>query len=279
MSSTRIVTLLTDFGGADGYVGQMKGSLLRIAPECTIVDLSHEVPPQAVAAGAYLLETCHDAFPDGTVHVAVVDPGVGTPRRALAIETRRFVFIGPDNGLLSRAVGHDPVRRIHAIDVQRWRRPGTSVTFDGRDLFAPVAAWVCRGIPIASLGPRVESIVSLDPTGPRTVAPGLFDVHVIYIDRFGNVTLDLRATELLVWTVGETSSLVRFELLAAGQIVRGSAQTYADAQDENPFLLFNSAGYLEIACRDASASEALGLTIGDCLRLRVVDPPGTAATP
>lgn len=252
------MTLLTDFGEADGYVGQMKGALLGICPDARLVDLSHAVPPQAIAAGAFLLESASAAFPKETIHLAVVDPGVGTRRRPLVVRTERHTFVLPDNGLVSRVLDRDGLRGAWALEAGPYRQAPVSPTFEGRDLFAPAAAWLARGLAPEELGVPVTDPVRL-PVGPRVLARGETAVPVLWIDRFGNVVLDLPQS-LLEPHLGSGGGV---RVRAAGADVERFARTYGEAPGGEPFLLFGSAGYLEIAVPGGRADAALGLRVGD----------------
>lgn len=252
MASRPVVTFLTDFGVDDTYVGQMKGAALAVCPDLTIVDLTHAVPAHDVAAGAYLLRTACEAFPPGTIHVAVVDPGVGGSRARLVVRTERQLFVGPDNGIFGRVLEHVPMRDAYRIDTLPESANRPSATFEGRDVFAPAAAWLARGRDPASFGPRVETIVRLTPP------PASGGVRVLVVDRFGNVILDRRR--------GETGGTPRV-VTPSGAVVDRIFRTYADAPDDAPFLLFNSADQLEIAVRRGRADRRLGLAAGDAVRV------------
>jgi S-adenosylmethionine hydrolase len=264
-----IVSFTTDFGTADTFVGEMKGAALAVRRDLVLVDLSHDVPPHDVEAGAYRLEVGCGSFPDGTVHVAVVDPGVGTSRRALVVETGRFWFVGPDNGILGRALRREEIRSIHAIENPRYGRPSPSPTFHGRDVFAPAAAWIASGVAAADFGPAIRDPVGLDRSMESRL-PGAFEVRVLGADRFGNLALDLHRDALP--TVGEDGAPPWDVRVSApsGEIHR-FVSTYGDATGDDPFLLFNSAGYLEISCRERSAQEALGLIPGTTTMVDLID--------
>jgi hypothetical protein len=231
----------------------MKGVLLGLCPDLLLVDLSHEIPAQAVAAGAFLLETVSAAFPLGTIHLAVVDPGVGTERRRLVLRTERHVFVVPDNGLVSRVLDRDPLRGAWAIDAAHYRRDPVSPTFEGRDVFAPAAAWLARGVAPERFGPEVGDLVRLPPS--VVPAAGANDVPVVWVDRFGNVVLDLARAAL--------PSEGELRVVTARGEIRRRARTYGEAAPGEPFLLFGSAGYLEIAIPGGRADTALGLRVGD----------------
>ena len=256
---SRIVTLTTDFGTADTFAGEMKGAILAVDRDLQIVDLTHEVPPHDVATGALLLDIGSHAFPDGTVHVAVVDPGVGTDRRALAVETDDAFWIGPDNGILARALRGRRIVRAHALAAMP---PTTATTFEGRDRFGPCAARLATGTDLARLGPPIADLRV--PAAPATPAPGgpAVEVDVVHVDRFGNLFLDLPRA-----AVGEATAL---EVEAgAGRTVRRLLRAYADAGDGRPFLIWNAAGLLEIAVREGRADGVVGLRRGDRVRVRM----------
>ncbi len=264
----RLVTLTTDFGARDTFVGQMKGVLLGLAPDATIVDLTHEVPPHDVEAGAFLLETALAAFPPGTVHVAVVDPGVGTDRPAIAVATPRAFLVAPDNGVLSRALRTEPVVAMHALDAPDLRRRSGAATFDGRDLFSPAAARLARGEPIATLGRRLPTPAFPPRERPRPDARGETEVRVLWVDRFGNAVLDLRPDE-----IDPALPPGALEARAPGGTARGLVRAFEHGGPEATFLVAGSAGYLEVARRRHSAAAALGLEPGSRVRVRIASPP------
>jgi S-adenosylmethionine hydrolase len=261
-----VITLLTDFGLADTYVGQMKGVVLSINPRAVIVDLTHDVRPQQIRQGAFLLETAIGAFPPGTIHVAVVDPGVGTERRALAVETDRGWLVGPDNGVLSAALpeamrpaGDEPalvplpagVRAVELAD-PRFRRAPVSATFHGRDIYAPAAAHLSLGVPLDDLGPAVDRLIALPPFRARRDASGRLRARVVSIDHFGNVITDCRAADLPAG---------RFIARIHGQPAPGPVRTYGAAS--GPAALVGSGGYLEIAVPGGNAAARFDAAIGD----------------
>jgi S-adenosylmethionine hydrolase len=266
VASLPIVTLTTDFGIRDTYVGQMKGALLAVEPTLQVVDLSHQVPPQDLHAGAYLLETGVAAFPEGTIHVAVVDPGVGTDRRAIAVRTARHRFLAPDNGLLDRALERDPPLETREIDGRHPGRPECSATFEGRDRFAPAAARLARGEPLTGFGPEVDDRVRLPRLRGLLRPDAPAGVRVLWVDHFGNAVLDVRTSEL-VTTLGRSPDAgAAWRLETPAGPVTEFHRTYGEA-GERPFLLINSAGYLELALRDGSAAEQNGLSVGAVLDL------------
>lgn len=261
MTARRIVTLSTDFGTQDTFAGQMKGAALSVHPHLEIVDLTHEIPPHDVAAGAYLLATGCAAFPQGTIHVAVVDPGVGSTRRGIVVRTHRYFFVAPDNGILTRVLEEEPVEAAHVLEAAHLRRSPVSATFEGRDIFAPAAAWVARGTELHHFGPPAGPLVKLDlaRSAIRPLSP--LKVRVLAIDRFGNAVLDLSRRDLAPLLV-EGAPPLRIRVEAPGGSVTILTRTYAEAEAGHPFLVFNSADLLEIATKEARAAEALGLEPG-----------------
>src|SRR5919199_222420 len=192
----RIITLLTDFGVADAYVGVMKGVILGIAPEVTAVDLCHEVPPQDVRAGAFLLMAAYAYFPAGTIHLAVVDPGVGTERQIVAVRAGEHYFVGPDNGLLRWAVDRaGGAAAIVAVENPEYRLSQVSTTFHGRDMMAPAAAHLARGVPLEALGPAVPRLAGEPFPEPQRRGNALAG-RVIYVDRYGNCITNLPSPAL-----------------------------------------------------------------------------------
>jgi hypothetical protein len=245
-----VITLLTDFGTADGYVGEMKGVLASRAPGVPVVDIAHDVPPQDVEAGRLTLARYWRRFPEGTVHMAVVDPGVGSDRAALVVESLGRWLVGPDNGLLSPALLM-PGARVARLPVP----DGASPTFHGRDVFAPAAAALASGADLEAIGePFGDPIVRRTPE-PRRLGPGTVEGEVITIDRFGNCVTNLMAPR------GGTVSVNGREL---GPVRR----TYVDAPRGEPAALTGSTGLVEIAVREGSAAAMLGLRRGERVVLR-----------
>lgn len=202
-----LLSLLTDFGTEDYYAAAVKGTVLRLAPGTTIVDISHQVPPGDVAAAAFLLAAAAPAFPAGTVHLAVVDPGVGSARRLLAVRTPGAWFLAPDNGLLTAPL--DAALEVRSIERESVFLPSPGQTFHGRDRFAPAAAWLLRGDPFAALGPEIADPVRL-PAAPPSCEPGRLTGRVVHVDRYGNLITDIPSTWLpdtpCLFTVGPHST-------------------------------------------------------------------------
>ena len=265
MPLPRIVTFTTDFGIEDGFAAQMKGAALGVCPELHLVDIGHHVPPHDILAGAVQLRMAFAAFPPYTVHVAVVDPGVGSSRRGVVVRTENYYFVAPDNGILSLVLDEEPAGSARVLEASHLRHPTVSPTFEGRDVFAPAAAWIARGISLERFGPEAGDLVRLDVPAFVPRAGESATARVLLVDRFGNVTLNVprRALEM---PDGRASKV---RVRTSGTTVDELRRTYADAATEAPFLLFNSAGFLEIAVREGRAAERLGLKAGDEVEVSV----------
>jgi S-adenosyl-L-methionine hydrolase (adenosine-forming) len=249
--SARLITLTTDFGERGGYVGVMKGVIYTLQPAALIVDLTHEVGPQRVREGAFLLHSAYRQFPPGTIHVAVVDPGVGTARRGLCLDVPGVGrFVGPDNGLFSYVLDAHPELVAREIANPAWLRQPVSRTFHGRDVFAPVAARLSRGEPIEGVGPAVAAreLVRLDNLWPawagrRDGARELVG-EVVHVDRFGNLISNIPRD---AFADLPPESLATVEVEVVGHRVCGIAETYGQAAPGDLIALFGSGGFLEVA--------------------------------
>ena len=250
------ITLTTDFGLNDTYVGQIKGAILSRAPYARIVDLSHDVPPQDILTGAFMLEAVLGVFPRRSVHVCVVDPGVGTERRALAIETEDYFWVGPDNGVFSLIMQRQSIRKCVELTNPAYHRVLVSPTFAGRDIFAPVAAHLASGTAMETLGKPVDDLVTLDIPQPTDTAHGT-DLHILRVDRFGNLITDL--THL----VAAASTLE-----IAGQTIIGINTTFGDVPPGEPVAYFGSTGRLEIAIHNGHAANIFQVKRGDRIHLK-----------
>src|SRR5437660_3647124 len=185
-----VIALVTDFGTRDHYAGTMKGVALGICPDATLVDVTHEVPPHDVAAGAFELAACYRYFPQGTIFLVVVDPGVGSSRRGIAVDVGDAKFVAPDNGVLTLVLDESPARKIVELTERRYARPTVSRTFEGRDRFAPAAAWLAKGVELSALGRPAASIHHLDLPRPR-LDPDALTGEVLRVDRFGNLITNI----------------------------------------------------------------------------------------
>jgi len=256
-----IVTLTTDFGLRDHYAGVMKGVIASIHPAANVVDICHEARPFCVAQGAFFIAQAYRFFPRGTVHIVVVDPGVGSSRRALLAEAAGQYFVAPDNGVLSQ-VWEREAHTVRAIDIARHALTPSSNTFHGRDVFAPVGARLSKGDESEGFGSVIEDYVRLEPAGPTCRKPGRWQGRILNIDRFGNLVTSFPA-ELLRDSPGPIE-------VAAGKLTtRILRQDYATAAPGQAFVIAGSAGYLELSINQGSAAEAAGADIGDATELTV----------
>jgi hypothetical protein len=256
------ITLTTDFGLSDWFVGALKGVIHGINPRATVIDLTHGIPPGDVEAGAFALAAGFRAFPRGTVHVAVVDPGVGSGRPAIAVRTRDYFLVGPDNGVLSLAMARERVVEIRRLENRRMFRAPVSRTFHGRDIFAPVAARLSMGRDWTMVGPVVTSFQRLDwPTVERRGA-GLFGT-VVYLDRFGKAITNISGQML-----AEISSDAAVEVCVGRRRVGVVAECYQAVAAGKPVALIGSTGFLEVAVNGGSAASLLRLQRGSRVSVR-----------
>lgn len=277
-----IIALLTDFGIQDGYVASMKGVILSICPEACMVDITHMIPPQDVRSGAFVLGTVYRDFPEGTVHLAVVDPGVGTKRLALAIEAGGYFFVGPDNGLFSLVLAEESNRKARSLENPAYWHTvsggteygkagdnGISTTFHGRDIFAPVAAHLAKGIDPRDLGPESKPIISAWTT-PVLEGEEL-EGEVIHIDRFGNCITNIARGDIEAFAPQSEWQRI-IELNGEGAAGRvGFAKTYGEVAPLSGLALIGSSNRLEVAVNQGDAAKALGIAPGS--RVSVIRKP------
>ncbi len=261
-SSLPIITLLTDFGARDAYVAAMKGVILGLNPRVVLVDVTHEVPAQDIPAGAFILAQAAPYFPPGTIHLAVVDPGVGTGRRGLAAYARGQYWVGPDNGIWQWAWAGSPDLTVVSLTAATYFRPQIAATFHGRDIFAAVAAHLSLGVDLTSFGPPITDPIPL-PFPPPAWGPEVMQGQIIYVDHFGNLVSNVAAAELRSW-LQNRGLLVRI----GPRTISGLSSTYEDAAPGEFLALIGSHGYLEIACNQDHAARRLGLEVGANLALR-----------
>lgn len=255
-----LITLMTDFGLQDGYVAAMKGLVLGLMPAARFVDITHLIPPQDIRWGSYILKSCYADFPPGTIHLAVVDPGVGTHRRAIAIQTARHFFVGPDNGLFSYILEEEVSVEARLLENRTLFRDTISSTFHGRDIFAPVTAHLAAGTPFESLGPSVNPLVNswVRPT----VTASFLEGEVLGIDHFGNIVTNIQRKHVIEW--GQESD---FAVFLKNQKIPVFAITYADLFPGRPLALWGSSDHLEIAVSQGNAAAMYGARPGDRVRL------------
>ena len=259
-----LITLLTDFGDRDSFVASMKGVILTINPHATLVDLSHHVPPHSVEDAAYVLKSCYRYFPEGTVHVAVVDPGVGSARRPLIAKSEHYFFLAPDNGLLTLILTEDRGMEVREIENADYRLTSPGHTFDGRDLFAPAAAWLTRQQPFASFGRLIDDCKTFTISKPKWEARALVG-EIVHVDRFGNLISNLRPhhVEEILDVTKRPNPLIRI----AGHTIDGLVGSYYEGDAQAPRALINSNGQLEIFLKEGSAASLLQLGTREAVRL------------
>jgi len=249
----RLITLTTDFGTADWFVGTMKGVIAYINPKATVVDISHAIAGGEIRAGAFTLAASYRYFPKGTVHVAIVDPGVGSKRGAIAVQTERYFFVGPDNGVLSYAIRGEKIKAVRALENKSYFLEPVSQTFHGRDVFAPVAAHLDRGVALAKFGPPLRNFVRVHWPEPKLHAESI-EGEVIYIDKFGNAITNISAASLR----GK-----HIEIFKGRKRVCALATHYQAVPAGRAVAAPGSSGYLEIAVNGGNAMAILGLELGD----------------
>ncbi len=258
-----LITLLTDFGDRDYFVASLKGVILGINPLARIVDLSHQITPHQIDEAAYLLKSCYRYFPEGTVHVAVVDPGVGSRRRPLLVSSSRYFFIAPDNGLLSYIYQEETNVEVRQIENRQYRLESEGATFDGRDLFAPAAAWLTKGMAIGSFGRLIRDYVRLpiaEPVWDQQVMTG----QIVYVDRFGNLISNVSSAHVKeVRGVAKRDPIIRI----GGITIEGLVGSYSEGSSDQPRALINSNGQLEIFLKEASAAERLKVGRGERIEI------------
>lgn len=259
-----IITLTTDFGLVDHYVGTMKGVLLSGCPDARLVDISHGIAPFSIYAGAYAIDQAAPYFPPGTLHVIVVDPGVGTVRKALLMQALGQTFIAPDNGALSLIVARDPSAKTRAITNRELWVESPSRTFHGRDVFAPVAAAIASGRAQAEdVGPLIEQIELLSDLEPQQTDPGTWKGKLLAIDHFGNVITNFKSVEF------QTISSRRFSIHVRNHEITEFRPTFDEASSGSCFAYFGSSGYIELGMRQESAAALLSASPGDAVTLRL----------
>ena len=271
-----VITLTTDFGLADGYVAAMKGVIFSINPEAKLIDICHNIKPQSIGEAAFVLSTVHQFFPQGTIHVVVVDPGVGTERRAIILRTPSADFVAPDNGVLSYVIQQFSAKPVeggvsqHQIELESglqavaitkpefWRSPVSS-TFHGRDIFAPVAAHLSLGVSLMDFGEAITSVTVLPLSYPYQAPDGTLIGHILHIDNFGNLITDIKSEHL--------SPLKQPITIEVGnQRIAGLSRTYAGSS--GLLALIGSSGYLEVSLSGGNASTFLNAEVGDEVRIR-----------
>jgi len=262
-----VITLLTDFGSSDHYVGAMKGVLLGICPEAQLVDISHEIAPYAIAEAAFTLSQAWQCFPEGTVHLVVVDPGVGSARRPLLVEAAGHRFVAPDNGVLSMLYDAVPAHEVREITASRYFRQPVSRTFHGRDIFAPVAAGLANGangLAPMEIGMPITDYQRLSFAKPAQTGPKTWSGTILKVDRFGNLITNFPSE---TWQRLMTEP---FEVKVGSRLLLSRmASNYAEMPADEVFVIAGSAGFLEVSVNRGSAAKEVGAASGDTLELRL----------
>jgi S-adenosylmethionine hydrolase len=258
------VALLTDFGTRDHYAGTLKGVILNICPDATLVDISHDVPAHDVMAGAFELAACYRYFPHGTVFLVVVDPGVGSVRRGIAADTGDFKFVAPDNGVLSAVFRESPPRKVVELTERKYALPTVSRTFEGRDRFAPAAAHLAKGVALVSLGKSLSNFYLLDLPRPVSDEAGLTG-QVVRVDRFGNLITNIDRRAFMQFAGNQPIAVE-----VGGREVPRIVATYAEAPAQELCALFGSTDHLEVAIKGGDAAGMLGFGRGTAVKVRIV---------
>lgn len=254
------ITLLTDYGTRDHFVGSMKGVIHSINPQVNIIDISHEVAAQDIVEAAFLIRSCYSFFPTGTIHVLVVDPSVGSARKPILVSTENYYYVAPDNGVLSLIYEVDPPTAVVEISAEHYVLPEVSKTFHGRDIFAPAAAWLSKGIDILNFGEPVEQYVRLSLPKAKQTGDGEIKGIVLHVDRFGNLITNISHEDYLA--VRDKSPGDKFQVSIANRQIEGLKEFYAESQKGEFLALFGSTKFLEIAQNQGSAARTLGLNRG-----------------
>lgn len=262
-----IITLTTDYGARDAFAASVKGVILKINPQAQIVDISNEISPQDIWEAAYTLRSAYSHFPKGTVHLAVVDPGVGSGRKPIIVVTESYYFVGPDNGLFSLIYQEAERLRVHHITSTHYFLPNPGPTFHGRDIFAPVAGWLAKGIPSGNFGEEITDYMKLNIPAPKTTANSI-EGHIVHIDRFGNIITNITYKDIRA-IFSEGMDLGATSVSVAGKELRGFKKFYAEAAPGEPGAIINSSGYLEIFLFKQNARAALSVKRGEAVRLMV----------
>ncbi len=255
-----IITITTDFGLKDPYHGALKGAILSVNPQACLVDITHLIPPGAISEGAFVLSQSCRYFPRGTVHLAVVDPGVGSTRRPILIETEDYCFVGPDNGIFSQAIESERVVRVVHLTEGSYFRKDVSHTFHGRDIFGPVAGHLTLGVRPSMFGPEITDQLIIRRKEPTT-ENGSVSGTVIYVDRYGNLVTDIHAESVAGFGAHVEASI-------KGHVIRGIDICYSNSAGKGLALLIGSTGLLEIATFSEDASQALGVEAGERVVVR-----------
>jgi S-adenosylmethionine hydrolase len=259
-----VITLLTDFGSADHYAAAMKGVMLGICPDASLVDITHEITPYAITEAAFTLSQAWACFPEGTVHLGVVDPGVGSARRPIIVEAGKHFFAAPDNGMLTMLYDAVPAHEVREITASRYFRQPVSQTFHGRDIFAPVAAHLANGIAPVEFGNQIGDYLRLTFAKPARTGPKTWAGAILKVDHFGNLITNFDSASWL------RLAAEPFEMKIGTRVVSRMASNYAEIHPGNLFVIRGSAGFLEVSLNRGSAGKMVGLRSGDSVEVRLL---------
>ncbi len=263
-----IITLTTDFGLDNWFVGTMKGVIKSINPEADVVDIAHGVRKHSISEAAFVLRNSYNYFPPGAIHTVVVDPGVGSKRHAIVVKTRRYHFVAPDNGVLSYAIEGEEVETVVKIENEEYLLAPISETFHGRDVFAPVSAYLSMGVQPEEFGHPLNEITRLTPSVPRRIGDREVVGHILCVDPFGNLISDVTAK--LIEELSKLSKASRFRILIRDREVVRICHTYSDGKENELISLIGSSGHLEISINRGRAGDVLGMGEGGKFILKVV---------
>ncbi len=258
-----VITLLTDFGTKDHYVASMKGMILNINPQCLLVDITHQISPHDIREGAFILANAYSYFPKGTIHLSIVDPEVGGIRKPILLVTKNFYFVGPDNGLFTIIALKENVKQVIVLDKQKYHLSKVSTTFHGRDIFAPVAAYLSLGIKPNAFGHKIESLKGLELKRP-VFKEGKLSGEIFHVDTFGNLVSNIDEGKLLQFVQGRP-----FVIRAGKKNIRGLKKGYWEGEKGETIALFGSGGFLEISVREGNAQKALKVKRGDSIQIAI----------
>jgi len=267
MESDPVITLTTDFGSKDPFVGIMKGVILTINPAAKIIDITHEISPQNILEASYAIQASYGYFPHRTIHIVVVDPGVGSSRRPLLISVGQYYFVGPDNGIFSRIYEIEENAEVIHVNATHYFLSQESTTFHGRDIFAPVGAWLSKGISISKFGDPVEDYVSIPKPVPVIHSDKSIEGEVVYIDRFGNLITNIpeQSIKKMIQSAADKSIQVQVKTLAIPM-----KNFYAESTDEGLYAIINSFGHLELFVNKGNASVNYSITVGEKVGVHVI---------
>lgn len=257
-----IITLLTDFGQRDHYVASMKGVILSVNPRCTLIDITHQIKPHDIMEGAFILTNAYSFFPKGTIHLAVIDPGVGGPRKPILLVTRNYFFIGPDNGVFTFVVKKEGVKKIVALTNSTYFLPHISTTFQGRDLFAPVAGHLSMGVRPDAFGKEIDVWKEIEFRNPKLIR-GKLTGEVLHIDHFGNLITNINEQEFFHFTENHP-----FVIKVGERAIKGLRKGYWEGKKNEAIALIGSGGFLEVSIREGSAQKVLGVKKGDRIEVQ-----------